>query len=72
MSANNANSFGEVKKEDKSANKKIVFDSKDIDKKEKTDFFVRVEGAEERKKAVIRRMHLRDGQSGGRAGTLRR
>lgn len=56
MSANNANSFGEVKKEDKSANKKIVFDSKDIDKKEKTDFFVRVEGAEERKKAVIRRM----------------
>ncbi len=58
MSTNDVDSQGEVNKrvENHDLNKEVVFDSKDIGKKEKTDYFVRVEGAEERKKEVIRRM----------------
>ncbi len=42
--------------EGESADKKVVFDSKDIGKKEKTEYFVKVEGAEARKKEAIRRI----------------
>lgn len=58
MGANNSTSPGEVNNIDPESkeNKELVFDSKDIGKKEKTEYFVRVEGAEERKKEVIRRM----------------
>jgi len=58
MSTNNADSNGEVKNKqvEQKPDKKLVFDSHEIGKKEKTDYFVRVEGAEERKKEVIRRM----------------
>lgn len=57
MSTNNADSHGEVNNtEGQKPDKKLVFDSKDIGKREKTDYFVRVEGAEERKREVIRRM----------------
>ena len=58
MSTNNADSDGEVKNKqvEQKPDKELVFDSHEIGKKEKTDYFVRVEGAEERKKEVIRRM----------------
>jgi hypothetical protein len=58
MSTNNADSNGEVKNKqvEQKPDKELVFDSHEIGKKEKTDYFVRVEGAEERKKEVIRRM----------------
>lgn len=36
-----------------------IFNSEDIGKKEKIDYFVRVEGAEERKKEAIRKMQKR-------------
>ena len=42
--------------EGESADKKVVFDSKDIGKKEKTEYFVKVEGAEARKKEAIKRI----------------
>ena len=58
MSANAADvSGGEPSREKQNSNsEQVVFDSKNIGKKPKAEYFVKVEGAEARKKAAIKEM----------------